>query len=746
MERKCIPAIHSSLNIKAADDLNHDVSMDTIYTALVTSSMNDTAQIDPQYAYVANGSLGVTGQGGQTVTLQLDVVGNRDWRMNVDVNIEECPIGYRAQSLFLNISSNETDILKESKCECIGGQELYSFGGNLICDEGTMTSKIRNGFWIGFVDVPGVPNDKLFMGLSRLLIRNIPDNYLTLNDSQISNNTQCSSLHRTGTLCGECIEDYSVSVNSYNYECVPCTHNNTNLVNNALTYVALTYLPYLLLFLLIIIFNINLMSGSLSGFILYAQLIGSGVLELTIDRLPTEYAYHIQKAYRMSYGVFNLNSFSGILPPFCVGEHFSALEVIGLDYAVAIFPLVLIILIWVIAGLVDRCNLRRTRKKALQTLASIQEISESSASRKIGKSIKNNFSPNFIHAFVGFIYLSYTKMSLAATLTLTTTGIFDQYGSYVTSPRLIYYAGQYYFGQSDYLLPYGALAFAVYCVVIGMPFLLLGGLDLVNWLTGLDRFAWMRKIWPSLTVNSFLDAMRDCYRPKRRYFVGIYFLFRLVMLTIFAFSSTLLTLVLCQLLFIVLMILLVAILLPHKEMRHNFIDIVLLLNMAAITLISIYLYSAPFIVSDTFPISLYSFGATLIWLPMFYLFLYFCSLCLRKTRAYRLAIWKLQTHPAVLYLLNHFSNLDVYREMRQRNRARTEANASWGRNQGNGGVYQEMTDDGLSESTRLLNRADQPNSYRPAKPKVTTSTVFEVHDMYGDAEVKDEYCDETNNM
>ena len=138
---------------------------------------------------------------------------------------------------------------------------------------------------------------------------------------------QCSHLHRTGPLCGKCIEDYSTAVNSYNYECVPCTTNTTNLAANIAIYVGLTYLPYLIVFIAIIFFDVRLMSGPLVGFILYAQLIGSGVIDLTANSLPYSHNYgalfqKLQNAYRIAYGVFNLNTLSELMDSFCINEKF----------------------------------------------------------------------------------------------------------------------------------------------------------------------------------------------------------------------------------------------------------------------------------------------------------------------------------------------------------------------------------------------------------------------------------------
>lgn len=734
------PGHSFKLNITARDDLNHDVTIETIYTASI-KDLVETAEIDPQYAYVANGSLAITGEENQNVTLQLDVAGNRDWRMEVKLPIQKCPLGFKAQHAAYNVSNDTTlDNLKQTKCICLGNEILDTFGGNLICDKSSMSSKIRNGYWAGYVSEAS--NTTLYLGTTRLLVKNVPDNYLTINDSE----TQCSDTHREGALCGKCVANYSSAVNSYNYECVECT-KETTIVKNILTYIAITYLPYLVLFVLILCFNLNLMSGPLIGFVLYAQLVGSGVIELTIDRLPSTNSssaiLSFQKSYRVAYGVFNLNSLSMILDPFCIHENFSALDVISLDYAVAVFPLILIIAIRLIVGLKDRCNFRR--RVSNYTSIEISSTSEPTfgTGKNVGQKLRNLFSPNFVHAFVGFIYLSYTKMSLAATLTLTTTNLMDINGSYIIYPRLIYYAGHYIFGEFAYILPYGLLAVLVYTACIILPFTLLGGLDFINWVLGLSKCARLRGLWPSSTINPFLEAMQDCYRPKRRYFAGFYFLFRLILLTIYAFSANVLTQVLSQLSVIFAMIIIIAIMLPYKKIIYNIIDILLLTNMAVIALISIYLHSAPsYTITSTYPIELYIFGGILIWLPMVYLLLYLSILILQKTRCYRGFVENLRYNRIVMFILLHFSNSDVYtfQEKRPNRLLPVSTNRRL-----NGNDIDDRTD-----SLMQLIESEQENPFvstagpvkrnshlknSKKKSKVTQSIVFEVSNASGTADI-----------
>ena len=388
--------------------------------------------------------------------------------------------------------------------------------------------------------------------------------------------------------------------------------------------------------MIIIYFDIRLMSGPLVGFILYAQLIGSGVIDLTLNSLPYfksgNTLHKIRKAYRIAYGIFNLNTFSQFMEPFCIRENLNTLDVICLDYAVAAFPLLLIIIIRLLMPLRSLKFFNKKRRR-------IGDVSAAVAVNNMNKPIEKPL----IHAFVSFIFLSYTKFSLTSTKLFTTIELFDQDGA-TPNTRFIVYAGQYHFGEGKYLFPYGLLAITIFIfVAVLLPLLLLGPLDFMNWLIDQPKFNFLTRYWPTLRINIFLDAFRGCYKTNGKYFTGIYFLFRLIIFLIYVFSSNGVFLRLWQLIFVVILLMLVVWKQPYQVTFLNCLDTLILFNVFLINSISIYLYVQHLAnVQTEDPFVFYALGVFLIWLPMVYFVLYLCWLVLHKRRVYYLAVYRLR--------------------------------------------------------------------------------------------------------
>ncbi len=614
------PGHSFQLHIVAKDDLGNDVSASTVYTAYTNSSL--TSEVEPRYEYIANEYVGISGSEDQNITLKLNTDGFRDWHVEINLEMQKCPPGF-----ILSVAYNT--------CMCIGGPEqLNTFRDNLICDEDDLISEIRKGYWIGFV--PAYSKTKLYMGSSALLhTYSKKEKFRLAQRYNELDNIQCLKFNRTGPLCGECLKNYSTAVNTFDYSCVQCNRNTTNFALNVVAYLGLTYLPYLVIFVIIIYFDIRLMSGPLVGFILYAQLIGSGVIDLTLNSLPYfkggDTLHSIQNAYRIAYGIFNLNTFSQFMQPFCIRENLNALDVICLDYVVAGFPLLLIIVIRLLMPLKSFKVFNKNR--------GIHDVNTAVAVNNMNKPTERHL----IHAFVGFIYLSYTKFSLTSVKLFSTTEIFDQDGA-TPNIKLIYYAGQYYFGQKDYVLRYGLVSITIFIfVAVLLPLLLLGPLDFMNWIIDKPKFYFLNRYWPTLKINIFLDAFRGCYKTNCKYFTGIYFLFRLIIFLIYVFSSNAVFLRLWQLMCVVLLLMLVVWKQPYQTKFLNYLDTLILFNVVLINLISIYLYVQHLAaVHSEYPWVFFALGVILIWLPMVYFVLYLCWLILHKRRVYHLAVYRLR--------------------------------------------------------------------------------------------------------
>ena len=608
------PGHQFHVHIRTLDDLNNDVTKETIFTGAISNNVS-AAEVDPKYAYIADGYIGITGEENQTLTLELNVANTREWHVELNLTMGKCPVGFKAQNM--NGNDSLTANLAKTVCTCIK-EDAYSFQGNLLCNALHLMSYIRNGFWIGHI--PAVSNDFLVMASTIRLYRNETNDFFPLpRKLERLDYNQCSHLHSTGPLCGECVENYSIAVNSYSYECVQC--NTTDLSVNIAYYISLTYVPYLVIFVLIIFLDIRLMSGPAVGFILYAQLVGSGVFDFNIGAVTfSKHAkdlQYVQNAYRTVFGLFNLNSFSFLLHPFCVSKTFSALDVLCLDLAVGAFPLILIVVIYI-----------------LMPLKSIK-LKRDSAIRRVRQTSK--LGTTLVHSFVGFIYLSYTKFALASTKLLSTTGLLRSDGSSVPDIKLVYYAGQYVFGQKEYMLPYGVVAIIVFVIfAVLLPVLLMGPFQLMNWLADKPCFQFLNKYWPTLRINIFLDAFQGCYKPNRRYFTGVYFIFRLVIFITYALTASELSDMIWKQILCTLMLVIVAILQPYRVNFINYLDILLFLNLSIINAVTISLYSSYTAnAHGSYSFSLYLLCVALIWLPLVFILLYVCWHQLKRSRIYR---------------------------------------------------------------------------------------------------------------
>ena len=86
----------------------------------------------------------------------------------------------------------------------------------------------------------------------------------------------CRPLNRTGVLCSQCIAGTSVATNVLDFPCVPCGENTRwrNLIINVL----LQTLPALIFCGVISILSVNVLSGTMNGFVLFSQVLTNPLL------------------------------------------------------------------------------------------------------------------------------------------------------------------------------------------------------------------------------------------------------------------------------------------------------------------------------------------------------------------------------------------------------------------------------------------------------------------------------------
>ena len=269
----------------------------------------------------------------------------------------------------------------------------------------------------------------------------------------LQNQQLCGYLNRQGQLCGECKSNHFVSAYSYDLKCYQCRRG---LLANIVTYLAVTYLPVTLFLVAVVVLHISVASPSLNLAVFLSQIYSSPemvrVFLQNTRGTRLEFCVHVIEAV---YGMWNLDFFRSLIPPICLP--LNTLQVIALDYLVAVYPLLLLVCVYVLVTAHDRgCRLVvRLWRPFLWCSARIRQ--------------QWNVRHSIIDAFATFLLLSYLKfVNISIDLFMPTT-LFTENGSQVGS--YLYYDATIEF-MSSHHMPYAVLALAGLIVGVMFPLLL----------------------------------------------------------------------------------------------------------------------------------------------------------------------------------------------------------------------------------------------------------------------------------
>ena len=619
------PGLQFRLPLTAFDDLQHNVTNDSVYYAFtrVEDGSSEKAVVETGFKHVSSNLISVAGKLGERgqATLVLQTDSSQIMHVNLNLTMVDCPPGFYPK----NGSVDNSFV-----CLCLG---TNSYGNSLKCFSKEQQSYIQVDKWLGPLEDRS-HDDKLYMGTITWHYREpTNDSYtpLPLNRNKL-NEWLCKNANRNGTLCGECARGYAVAVNSPDYRCVRCDNIPTaQWVGKFFAYIALTYGPILVMFLAIIFLNFKLTSSAAMGFVLYAQMVGSEVFFLSPGALVSNHHFQrFQTAYMAIYGIFNLNSLSFIMNPFCLNKNFGTLDVICLDYVIAGFPLVMIVLIYFAFQCTSRFRCPKRRRSVSFVTESESQNSISADTQTTDQDIESPRN-NLVHAFSAFMFLSYTKFCLASMKTMALKELYDSNETYVE--RRIAMAGHLHFSDHKFLFPYGILAIFVFILAVLLPpCLLLGPIQLVDWLIEKPRFSFLRRVWPSIAIHTILDTFQGFYRPGRRFFGSVFVIFRLVVFISYSFAVNINQHYVIQQIAVIVLICLIAIFRPYSNELHNQVNVLIFLNLGIINLLTIFMYTDS---AMHFSAKIYTMQCVLVWLPLIYIICYAVWRRVHKRESYR---------------------------------------------------------------------------------------------------------------
>ena len=376
--------------------------------------------------------------------------------------------------------------------------------------------------------------------------------------------------NRQGQMCGQCVDNHSPSPYSYRLKCADCSNHRHNWIK----YLLVAYLPLTVFYLVVIVFRLNALSASMNSFIFYCQIVSSH----SLMSLLSNYVYFAQetpsadsginvvllsKILITFYGLWNLDFFRSVYEPFCLSPNMSTVQILSLEYGIAVYPLLLILLTYMLIKLYERFKVIRFIWKPVAF-------------------VFNHFnqqwrpSNSLIEAFATFILLSSVKMINTSFDILMPIQVHNMTGD-VVGLYIFYNGSMKYLGHDH--LPYAVLAIFMFTTFNLVPLLLLC-LYPCRCFQSLLNFLNLN----SQLLRTFMDAFQGCYRFEPydcRYWAAFYLFLRITILASFAMTqSGYFVLIVGNLLIPTIMI--TAIVRPYRKTAYNVVDVVLFLALAQI--------------------------------------------------------------------------------------------------------------------------------------------------------------------
>ena len=154
-------------------------------------------------------------------------------------------------------------------------------------------------------------------------------------------NMTCGVYNREGLLCSSCKPGYEPTVYAFSLMCVKCRDDRLGWV----FYLGLIMIFVIIFYVIIVLLNIKATSPPFTGFVLMCQtycIIDRIFVPMTMKIVTHSHLKILLHLVRMLCGIWNLDFFRHLIPPFCVSRHLNNLRALTLEYFYVLYPLFLI--------------------------------------------------------------------------------------------------------------------------------------------------------------------------------------------------------------------------------------------------------------------------------------------------------------------------------------------------------------------------------------------------------------------
>ena len=479
------------------DYFNNDVGiLFPLFASLVNTKGN--IRLHANHVNIGSGFTILKGVPNSSATLVLESNIIANIRVEVNVVLFYCPPG-----LYLVPGKDE--------CLCSAihpNSPMYE--GIYRCANYMLASVLIAGKWAGYLPI-GTQNqtdDNFVTGncntnLCNFSNKNHKRSHHVLPYSTLKLNHFICGPYREGVFCTECTAGNVTYYHSPSYQCGSIENCRYGIIYYALS----ELLPVTVLFLIILIFNINMTSGAVYTFILYSQLITVTSIDAfgAIKTGTGTILQFLTSVYSILYGIVDMNILNIDNLSFCLHESFSIMDLLIIKYATTLYALFLVTV----------------------TIVVLKLNSFYTCIKLCHKCGRRNIRGSVINGLTAFLTLSYFQC-VNTTYTILIPVVLQGKGlkSMATVPL---FAGNMPYMGKDHLKYAIPAVLCIIIVILPLPLILLMEPILVKLSSKIRRRVFVYYFHKlRLKLKPFLDSFQGCFKDNCHCFAGLFFLYRVL--------------------------------------------------------------------------------------------------------------------------------------------------------------------------------------------------------------------------
>ena len=467
-----IPGHSTFIPVEFYDDIGHNVTNVTQFT---TNISHGTARLDSSSLISYNNHITLLGTPGSNGVLTIIPTRNSSCYTQLNFSLSSCPPGY----LLVN---NES-----CHCSTLVNNSYALYNGILSCDDKSMSVYITPGYWIGYINESGedINEHNLHTGVCPFGYCKVQKTFRgqlveIKNHVPLSKSALCRQIcvnNRQRTLCGQCIPGTSVAFNSESFQCI----NDSKCHLGLYFYVLFELIPIVVLFAIILYFNISFTNGAAYSIVFAIQHIE--MLKVFVHGSVHFENIEYIEALNILHNIFNLEFFKIKRLQFCLWKNANTLDMLAFKYVSIVFA---VSLIFLLVYSMNHCCMRYCRRRG-----------------------------SMVHGLTAFLIICYSQCTSVTVSILTPLKL---------QRHVVYFAGQMEYFDSEHIR-YAIPAILFLCLII-IPVPLILSCDPVL-LKIEDRFK-MCQLWTRCREHfkPLLDSFQGCFKDNMRCFAGIFFLYR----------------------------------------------------------------------------------------------------------------------------------------------------------------------------------------------------------------------------